>query len=369
MSTAHPGPMPTRQPGSTPGSAPGPGACAAAGDPAALHAWLGLFGLGYAILFALLMLTVNTPVFYGDLSRIGRVSETEFGWRQPQPMVEARHLQGVPIEEADILVLGDSFSQTHRWQSVLVRAGYRVATLYWSAYNEGMCQDFSAWLQNAGFRGRLVIAESVERLLGQRIAASMHCPQMAKPPSSLPHPFAEHPAPVPGRFNNWDAKITVGLSSYLNTQRALATPGDTPVDRLTLVRAVPDGCQLFSNRLCRKALFYGEDETRGELGAAHAQALQALSARHTGTPLLWMIIPNKTTVYLEPAHSAAFVQAFNALGLGPDLFAFAREQRTRIRDFYFPNDSHLSMHGQLALGERMLQEVQKIVPAPGPHGS
>ena len=48
----------------------------------------------------------------------------------------------------------------------------------------------------------------------------------------------------------------------------------------------------------------------------------------------------------------------------PELFAFALNQKSRIRDFYFPNDTHLSMFGQLALGERMLEAIGTIVPPP-----
>jgi hypothetical protein len=36
----------------------------------------------------------------------------------------------------------------------------------------------------------------------------------------------------------------------------------------------------------------------------------------------------------------------------------------QVRDFYFPNDTHISMHGQLALGEIMLAQVRKLMPEP-----
>ncbi len=48
---------------------------------------------------------------------------------------------------------------THRWQSVLIRNGYTVATTFWGQYNDALCADFDAWLQRAGLRGRLVIIE------------------------------------------------------------------------------------------------------------------------------------------------------------------------------------------------------------------
>ena len=76
------------------------------------------------------------------------------------------------------------------------------------------------------------------------------------------------------------------------------------------------------------------------------------------------MVPDKTTTYLDPTHSQAFVKAFNEAGLGPDLFAFAQRQKTAIRDFYMPNDTHFSMHGQLALGDRMVEAVKEKLAVP-----
>lgn len=335
-------------------------------DAGARGIWLGTFGLGFLIILALLLLTVTTPAFYGDLSRIGRVSEAEFGWRLAPPSVPAQSLQGAPIAEADVLVIGDSFSQTHRWQSVLQDAGYRVTSTFWGQYGEDLCADLKPWLQQAGFQGRLVIVESVERLLDERIRRLGRCERMRQPLSAQPAPLFEPPGPVPGLFTNWGATIATGWHTYRNTRRALREAGDTLVDNNVLARVVPQGCERFSNRFCHKSLFFREDETLGELGPAHAEALQRFAATQPGLRLMWMVIPNKTSAYLVPGHSDAFVQALQTAGLGPDLFAFAREQRSRMQDFYMPNDTHLSIQGQLALGKRMLEEVRRALPAPAP---
>ena len=60
------------------------------------------------------------------------------------------------------------------------------------------------------------------------------------------------------------------------------------------------------------------------------------------------------------------VAAFKTSKMGPDLFSFAADERAKVRDFYFPNDTHLSMHGQLILGERMLQAIHQVLPPPAP---
>ncbi len=326
--------------------------------------WLQVFTAGFAVIVAMLIVTLNTPIPYGDLSRIGQVSDHEFGWRREPPHVDHAFLQATPIPEADILVIGDSFSVTHRWQSVLKQAGYRFATVYWGEFHETLCDDFDAWLDRAGFKGKLVVIESVERLLAGRLANTQQCKTMSDPPTSRIDPFFESPEHVPGFALNWSAKLTSGYITYRNTRAAKQSDGTTLMGRQTWARPVPDGCAMFSHRLCDKALFFKDDDDNGELTAAHVEQMRAFSKAHSARSIMWMVIPNKTTTYLAPDHSKEFVTAFAEAGLGPDLFAFAQRQKTRIQDFYFPNDTHLSMHGQLALGEVMLEAVRKVLPPP-----
>lgn len=334
------------------------------GSERSARVWLQFFLAGFAVIFVLLSITVMTPVPYGDLSRIGRVSETEFGWRKPQPDVTPELLKGATPAEGDILVIGDSFSMTYRWQSALTKAGYRVVTAYWGDYSEAMCLDFSDWIKKNGFEGKLVILESVERLLSERLEKSMNCAQMRRPLISLPKPYTSPPHPSEGIAKNWGAKLNTGVITYLNTRDAIESPGDTPAGKRVWSRPVPDGCEFFSHRLCNKALFYGEDDERGPLTPTDLSRLQAFTATQPRIHLLWMVIPNKTSVYLKPESSTEFASALGSQGLGPDLFSFVRAERPKVRDLYYPNDSHLSAHGQLVLGERMLEEVRKRLPAP-----
>ncbi len=331
--------------------------------------WLRIFFSGFAVIVALLVMTLATPVPYGDLTRIGLFSDAEFGWRVQPPHVAPEYLRAAPLDEADIVVIGDSFSMTHRWQSVLVKAGYRVTTAFWGQFDERLCDDFDAWLERAGFKGKLVVIESVERLLHGRLEGTRECGKMKHPFAARLEPFANPLENVPGFSLNWSGKLTSGWITYQNTRQAKRLAGDGELSFFTRARAVPDGCALFSHRLCNKALFYQEDDTNGELTQEDLAQMQAFTKAHPAPPILWMVIPNKTTVYVEPNHSSEFAAAFRQAGLGPDLFGFAMQQKTRIRDFYFPNDTHLSMQGQLALGELMLEEVRKILPAPAPHSS
>lgn len=328
--------------------------------------WLRIYLAGFAVIAAMLILTLLTPVAYGDLSRIGRLSEHEFGWRIPPPPLVDKDLIGSPPDQADILVVGDSFSMTHVWQAALTRAGYRVNTTYWSTYSEMLCGDVDKWFADAGFHGKLVIFESVERLLNERMEKSVACTegQMRRAFTSQPQPFVPPFRAVPTFQLNSNAKLTSGLITYRHTRRARQTVSDIDIGRGTMVRLVPDGCAVFSHRLCDRALFFSEDEDNGPLTDLTLERLKTFTAARTTTPVLWMVIPNKTTIYLKPGNSRDFMEGFNRLGVGPDLFALMREERPRGRDLYFPNDTHLSVRGQVLLGERMLREVRKILPTP-----
>jgi len=331
--------------------------------------WLQIFLAGFAIISALLVSTLAAGVPYGDLSRIGQVSDNEFGWQLAQPHVEPAFLRASPITEADILVIGDSFSMTYRWQSVLTRAGYRITTVYWGQIGEALCDDFDAWLDRAGFHGKLIVIESVERLLGDRLAKSQHCTKMRQPFESKLEPFTSPPEQAPGFELNWKGKLTSGYTTFSNTRRAKNSPGDTLFGKQTWARPVVDGCSFFSSRFCDKALFFKDDDDNGDLTPENVSQMRAIASAHPTRTIMWMVIPNKTTIYIQPDHSKDFVTAFRDAGLGPDLFTLAQEQKTKVRDFYFPNDTHLSMHGQLILGQRMLESVRKILPEPAAKAS
>ena len=54
-------------------------------DTKSAKTWLGIFAAGYLVCCALLLISLFTPIPYGDLTRIGRISERQFGWHAPPP--------------------------------------------------------------------------------------------------------------------------------------------------------------------------------------------------------------------------------------------------------------------------------------------
>jgi hypothetical protein len=325
--------------------------------------WLSFFLAGFAVDVVLLLVTLFTPVPYGDLSRIGRLSEGEFGWQRQPPALSESFIYAVPVEKADILVIGDSFSMTYVWQSELVRAGYRVTTIYWDNFDSTVCGDLESWLQASGFGGKAIVFESVERLLKKRLKRSNECSRMIKPFHSEETPYVPALKQKPGFAFNSDSTLANGMITQFHTWQAARTKTDKEFTYDTRVGLVENGCAQFSHRLCDRALFHQAD-LEDELDQTDFERLEQFNRSHASMPSIWMVIPNKTTVYQHPDRSKRFRDPFVAAGLGPDLFALAALNRFSIEDFYFPNDTHISSHGQIVLGRRMLEAVREVLPLP-----
>ncbi len=326
--------------------------------------WLRIYGVGFVVCFAFLWITLLTPIAYGDLTRVGRISEIEFAARRPAPKLDSAYLVGSPVSVADVLVIGDSFSIRFAWQASLVQAGYRVVTTHWDKTGP-LCADFPDWLHRSGFKGRYVIIESIERLLPERLEEAAACTTMSQPFQAIPRATqlaADSALTLPPRLN-WDAEWASGWLTYIHTRAIRASQTDLTFNHprwgdLIMSRPLPDGCKEFSNRLCNKGIFLVDDDRNPALTEKSA-AFMARFDRLAGMPkVIWMVIPNKTTVYLNHNRAAPFLNAFNTQKLGPDLFALATNSRQDVMDLYSPNDTHLSPAGYQLVGARMLQAVK-----------
>ena len=140
----------------------------------------------YAKLFSLLVVSIiglyGAVGFYflplagfeGDLTRVGMLPESMFGWTKPQPAVDPILLRSASWQEADVLVVGDSFSAPRIWQTVLVKRGLKVRTESWGGL-PAICEDFDEWLKNIGFKGKYVLLEIVERNTEGTLSKSINC--------------------------------------------------------------------------------------------------------------------------------------------------------------------------------------------------
>ncbi|MEY4751259.1 MAG: hypothetical protein RIQ60_3473 [Pseudomonadota bacterium] len=323
--------------------------------------WLSGFALCFAAMLPPLWWSWRTPAPYGDLTRIGRFSEAAFGWQAEQPGVNPTHLRNTALAEADVVVIGDSFSVSLAWQTVLVAAGWRVATLHWHDVGP-LCDDLPDSLARQGFRGRALILQRVERSLPGLLDDTRACGSAAVRRRLGAQAASRHAAPPtqpPSAAFDWHSRIDTGIVTAWHTWQAEQTATGYLVKDVEAVRVrpVPSGCQRFSHALCNKALFLADDEDLPPLSPEHLKRLAASVPHRTGLRTIWLVMPNKSTVYLQEERARSLSAALRAdftPEQAPDLFADFQRQRDHIRDLYAPNDTHLSTAGYLHLGQTLL---------------
>ena len=295
--------------------------------------------------------------FEGDLTRVGMLPESLFGWTRPQPSVPAKLFHQAAWNEADVLVIGDSFSVQGIWQTALTSRGLKVHTENWSNVS-GICEDFTSWTQQNGFKGKYVILEIVERNAEGALNNFVACKHTSYRPTEW-HPGP--PATLANRaVNSRSGRLSIGIQVYLNAWRfkqkraggnleTLAMPGSVHAYHLK------DGCALFSHPQCNDVLFFDQDR-REELGVPFLNNMAIISSRITGATPVWAIIPDKSTTYLHP--DKAFWNKAEQKFHSPNILAaFNQATKAHVVDLYLANNTHLSTIGYLTLGEKISRSL------------
>ena len=305
--------------------------------------------------------TLPSAHFEGDLTRLAPFPETLFGWTKKQPEIAASLLQQSPLNRADVLVIGDSFSAHGVWQSVVQQSGLRVHTEEWGSM-PFICGDIEAQIRHAGFNGKWVIIETVERNLMHRINDSRQCAAGRYLQSSDKLSNPEPPPALVARDKlDYSGKISVGFNATINA--LLFSHIKENLNRLTylfnqqvVVRPVVNGCQLFSHPACTHALFYSEESGSDNWQAA-VDGIVELNHRLSGFTPVWVVVPNKTTSYFYPSKRLwAEIQSRN---LGPDMLRVNTSAiESRLVDLYPGNNTHVSTEGYLLMGRAITKELR-----------
>lgn len=297
----------------------------------------------------------------GDLTRTGKLPESVFGWTRAQPQLAPELFKSASWADADVLVIGDSFSVGRVWQTQLTRSGLRVHTESWNTIH-AICGDFQSWLRATGFKGRYIAIEVVERNALDTINESVACDKMFTTPAQTGF---EYGGPPPSQIDRsqriLSGRLSVGIETWLNARKyaRLSAPASFKqwrVNDLTIVARVPDGCDLFSHTHCRDALFYGGDPS-GDLGSGMLDGMTVIDKRLSGYAPIWVIVPDKSTTYLHP-DKQFWTQAaahFNA----PDILKnFRQAVQDKVIDLYPANNTHVSTTGYLRIGAMVLERIR-----------
>jgi hypothetical protein len=300
--------------------------------------------------------------FQGELARMGLLPDTLFGWTKPQPAIDINLLKQSSMQEADVLVVGDSFSETRVWQSVLTQHGLKVRTEPWDSIR-GICADFTPWLREQGFKGKYVVLEIVERNIVDGLAKSVACQHMQYHPNA--HVDSPRSPPVVSydvNYRNYSGKFSIAFQTQLNAwkyERIRRNPdfktwvlnNDVKMARL------PNGCELFSHASCNDALFLAYDKQE-EVDAGVLENIEKLNTRLNGITPIWTFIPNKSTAYLYP--DKQFWNVTERRFHAPNLLRMTQQAIARkVIDLYPANNTHFSTTGYLLVGEAVFKALQQ----------
>jgi hypothetical protein len=325
----------------------------------------------FAIALAIWVMEAYFGMLYGDLTRIGQLDEGDFGWRMQQPYVAAELLKSFPVAEADILVIGDSFSNGLIWQSRLISAGFKPSTLSWDEFKPcSLVQNLGEVVRQAGFRGRYVVIENVEHGFQNRMNSSCDITSRiigaayngsapeTKPPNDRSL-ISLNRDPLGGDWviNAFINKIR--LTYLFDANKSYMDFGDGRT------RVVPiDGCAWFSNKLCNFGLFYGHDFDKKTFNSIGNILAVNTDLQKVGIEAIWLAIPDKATVYLGYGKLVMnpYVNIWDEFAqhselVAPNLAESFKQESRQIKDFYKPNDVHLSTKGYLYLGDIMVELI------------
>lgn len=323
--------------------------------------------LGYATV-AFYFLPLAT--FQGELTRMALLPETLFGWTKPQPALDIAWMQQASIAEADVFIVGDSFSDSRVWQTVLTRNGMKVRTESWESIRN-VCEDFMPWLKAQGFNGKYVLIQSIERSVAFRLHSSVACQHMQYHPNIL----TDQPRSPPAvsfnvNFGNYSGKLSTGIRTQLDVleyEHLSRAPGfstwQLPND-VNMAR-VPNGCELFSHASCNDSLFLSFEKPE-DVGEGVLNDITKLNARLSGVTPIWVIVPNKTTAYLYP--NKQFWNNSEHRFHAPNLLRMTQQAvQNKIVDLYPANNTHLSTEGYLLMGEEIFKTMQQAKPQARQH--
>lgn len=300
--------------------------------------------------------------FEGDLTRMSMLPEAQFGWREPKPAIEQRWLTQASMQEADVLVIGDSFSNSRVWQTVLTQQGLKVRTEHWDSMR-AICTDFMPWLKGQGFRGQYVVLQIIERSVENGLSKSVACEHMQVHPN-VSADTPRYPPPISLDFKHKDrsGRLSVGIRTALNSRKYEAFSSAPDFSSALLANGarlarVKNGCELFSHASCNDSLFLAEDKA-DDLADSALENIEKLNARMIGITPIWALVPNKSTAYLYP--DKQFWNKAEKRFHAPNLLRMTQHAiEAKTVDLYPANNTHFSTSGYLLMGEEILKAMRR----------
>lgn len=306
----------------------------------------------------------------GDLTRIGGYPERWFGWNSEQPGMPCQTSKQRTPDKKHVLVIGDSFSQSQCWQSLL---GNRY-TFDFIHVNDTRLSQLTQKVRTE--QPDAIVLETAERALPDLYGRdSLFLPPVDQCaiPDRQQHPditfeqlkarmavmpllSGKHRPTLPDSGN----RISEGFHYLKLAIKNAVRPGK----RKALVLALTTG-HLFSHQRSNRLLVLAKDSALQEMPDADnittaRCSLQktARSLAETGIAYAILAVPDKTTAYqpyladntIRNRQALVDVLAVDQVNHGINMLPFIRQMLAEgQQDVYQPNDTHWSYKGhQLA---------------------
>ncbi|SNC62084.1 hypothetical protein [Polynucleobacter victoriensis] len=312
-----------------------------------------LFSILFLISTPIVWLSLTEVNYVGDLTRIGKLSEKDFSSKIMQPTIKKHNFISHPINQADVLVIGDSFSISLEWQSIMLENGLKPATYHWDLTGP-VCKNFEEMVALSGFTGKHIIFEVVELGVENKVAESLKCQHTKKtlPQISTHKKAISEPIPVINTSGQFAAGIQTKINSLLLNHHHTSWQLLNKRSKSAYIFPINNGCNLFSHNLCNFGLFYHQDYKKSSVRIETLQEIRKINARFSKYQVSWLVIPNKSSVYQRNI-PLDFWEGIEIGMIGPNLLSNFMMTKTTIKDLYLPNDTHLSTSGYLHLGQLM----------------
>jgi hypothetical protein len=310
------------------------------------------------VLFGILGIILQ-PVS-GDLTRLGKLAERDFGWNAPQPVVQT--LPSVPDGKPDVIVLGDSFSQPNIWQTIVTnKTNLKLLTFsHLTMRNPDCIEQWIKAMPGQYPSAKTIIIQTTEKSFWLRFNANpLNCRGRNIPPHQNPIQSTKDTRPMGLQESMPDPVYALGAVFNLRKHFDKSTRNS-----FTIIEPL-NRSDLFSSRRADLLLYYKGDVVQQDISPKKVQVAMTNIATFQdyadsqGVQLIINVVPDKSSIYTRffktsnPELVAPNAQqAMAERGIkNIDLFAPFNEQVEKIKDLYLPNDSHLSTRGYILMGE------------------
>lgn len=303
----------------------------------------------------------------GDLTRQGKFSERDFGWNAQQPIIKVQaNPNGNP---PNVIVLGDSFSASNQWQSVVMQeTGKNLLTFHWNTLGHPSCLE--SWIQslkNTFPNANQLIIQSVERHFVFRFKTVQKTCNLErsnnlkiKAGQSLAHRAFDIDKVMPDPIY-----ALLSIANQYRTYQQHTVSGEAVIAPL-------NRSNLFSNRKSNYLLYFNNDNLKKDWNNADvvmaAQNIKQIEqvALANGLKLTIAIVPDKSTAYRQYFKTPQYIsqqpnlwRALSAQNIHHVALDNALIPATsQVKDLYLPNDTHLSSAGFILMGNNIAEFIK-----------